>query len=113
MLGGAVGVGLQIVSVALGVGVVIAQSAVLFTVLKVAGALVLVWLGVQSIRHRNEFGEGELDPVTPRTRRCWSTTAPGAASGPIGAVPERCTAVPTRAASTRQPTRPQTEERAP
>ncbi|MFP5290962.1 MAG: LysE family translocator, partial [Actinomycetes bacterium] len=54
--------------VALGVGVVIAQSAVLFTVLKVAGALVLVWLGVQSIRHRNEFGEGELDPVTPRTR---------------------------------------------
>lgn len=68
VLGGAVGVGLQIVSVALGVGVVIAQSAVLFTVLKVAGALVLVWLGVQSIRHRNEFGEGELDPVTPRTR---------------------------------------------
>ncbi|WP_317451281.1 LysE family translocator [Microcella alkalica] len=68
VLGGAVGVGLQIVSVALGVGVVIAQSAVLFTVLKVAGALVLVWLGVQSIRHRSEFGEGELDPVTPRTR---------------------------------------------
>lgn len=68
VLGGAVGVGLQIISVALGVGVVIAQSELLFTVLKIAGALVLVWLGIQSIRHRNEFGESELDPVTPRTR---------------------------------------------
>lgn len=67
VLGGALGVGLQIVSVAVGVGVVIAQSELLFTVLKIAGALVLVWLGVQSIRHRNEFGEQELDPVTPRT----------------------------------------------
>lgn len=67
VLGGALGVGLQIVSVALGVGVVIAQSELLFTILKIAGALVLVWLGVQSIRHRNEFGEQELDPVTPRT----------------------------------------------
>ncbi|MDO8337069.1 MAG: LysE family translocator [Microcella sp.] len=66
VLGGALGVGLQIVSVAFGVGVVIAQSELLFTVLKIVGALVLVWLGVQSIRHRNEFGEEELDPVTPR-----------------------------------------------
>lgn len=66
VLGGALGVGLQIVSVAFGVGVVIAQSELLFTVLKIAGALVLVWLGVQSIRHRNEFGDEELDPVTPR-----------------------------------------------
>ncbi len=66
VLGGALGVGLQIVSVAFGVGVVIAQSELLFSVLKIAGALVLVWLGVQSIRHRNEFGEEELDPVTPR-----------------------------------------------
>lgn len=68
VLGGAVGVGLQIVSVAFGVGVVIAQSELLFTVLKIAGALVLVWLGIQSIRHRGDFGDDELDPVTPRTR---------------------------------------------
>ncbi|GAA1689766.1 LysE family translocator [Microcella alkalica] len=68
VLGGAAGVGLQIVSVAFGVGVAIAQSELLFTALKIAGALVLVWLGVQSIRHRNDFGEEELDPVTPRAR---------------------------------------------
>ena len=38
--------------VALGVGGVIAASAALFTVLKVAGALYLMYLGVQAIRHR-------------------------------------------------------------
>ena len=67
VLGGAAGVGLQIVSVSLGVGVVIAQSEALFTVLKIAGALVLVWLGAQSIRHRHAFGaDDEMDPVSPR-----------------------------------------------
>jgi threonine/homoserine/homoserine lactone efflux protein len=65
VVGGAAGVGLQIVSVALGVGVIIAQSEALFTALKIAGALVLVWLGIQSIRHRRNFGETELDPVRP------------------------------------------------
>ncbi len=40
--------------VAAGVGVLIAQSLVLFTVLKVAGALYLVYLGVQAIRHRRD-----------------------------------------------------------
>jgi threonine/homoserine/homoserine lactone efflux protein len=65
VLGGVFGVSMQIVSVALGVGVVIAQSELLFTALKIAGALVLVWLGLQAIRHRNDFGEAELDPVIP------------------------------------------------
>lgn len=66
VLGGAAGVGLQIVSVSLGVGVVIAQSEALFTALKIAGALVLVWLGAQSIRHRHAFGGDDMDPVSPR-----------------------------------------------
>lgn len=68
VLGAACGGALQIVAVAAGLGVLVAQSEVLFLALKIVGALVLVWLGIQSIRHRNEFGEGELDPVTPRTR---------------------------------------------
>ncbi|PWD51064.1 lysine transporter LysE [Serinibacter arcticus] len=38
--------------VAVGVGEVVARSAVLFTVLKVAGALYLAYLGIQAIRHR-------------------------------------------------------------
>lgn len=67
VLGSALGVSLQIVAVALGVGVVITQSELLFTLLKVAGALVLAWLGVQSIRHRADLDDAEIDPVAPRT----------------------------------------------
>jgi len=40
--------------VAIGVGGVIAQSVVLFTILKVAGSLYLVYLGIQAIRHRKD-----------------------------------------------------------
>lgn len=40
--------------VALGVGAIIAQSAILFTVIKLAGSAYLIWLGIQAIRHRND-----------------------------------------------------------
>lgn len=40
--------------VAFGVGAVIAQSVALFTGLKIAGALYLVYLGIQAIRHRKD-----------------------------------------------------------
>ena len=42
----------QIAAVALGVGVVLAQSVLLFSVVKFAGAAYLVYLGIQAIRHR-------------------------------------------------------------
>ncbi|WP_147037826.1 LysE family translocator [Microbacterium aerolatum] len=42
-----------VVAVAFGVGAIVAASAVAFTVIKVVGALYLVWLGIQAIRHRN------------------------------------------------------------
>ena len=38
--------------VAFGLGAVVAESIVVFTVLKFAGAAYLVWLGVQALRHR-------------------------------------------------------------
>jgi threonine/homoserine/homoserine lactone efflux protein len=38
--------------VALGIGAVVAQSIVVFTIIKFAGAAYLVYLGVQAIRHR-------------------------------------------------------------
>ena len=38
--------------VAVGVGGLVAQSIVLFTILKVVGSLYLVYLGIQAIRHR-------------------------------------------------------------
>lgn len=43
-----------VVLVAFGVGAVIAQSVVLFTVLRVLGALYLGYLGIQAIRHRKD-----------------------------------------------------------
>ncbi|MBD3942153.1 LysE family translocator [Microbacterium sp. NEAU-LLC] len=52
VLGNALGLLPVIGLVALGVGGIVAQSVVLFTILKVAGALYLMYLGVQAIRHR-------------------------------------------------------------
>jgi threonine/homoserine/homoserine lactone efflux protein len=42
----------QIAAVAVGVGVVLAQSLLLFSAVKFAGAAYLVYLGIQAIRHR-------------------------------------------------------------
>jgi len=52
VLGNALGFVVQIAAIALGLGALIERSLVLFTVIKVCGALFLVYLGVQAIRHR-------------------------------------------------------------
>jgi threonine/homoserine/homoserine lactone efflux protein len=41
-----------IASLALGIGALVAQSIVVFTIIEFAGAAYLVYLGVQAIRHR-------------------------------------------------------------
>ncbi len=41
-----------IVAVAVGVGAIVAQSLILFTIIKFAGAAYLVYLGIQAVRHR-------------------------------------------------------------
>jgi threonine/homoserine/homoserine lactone efflux protein len=57
VLGNALGLLPVIALVALGVGGVVAQSVVLFTIVKIAGAGYLVFLGVQAIRHRHRAAE--------------------------------------------------------
>lgn len=52
VLGNALGELVQIAAVALGVGVVLAQSVTLFAIVKFAGAAYLVYLGIQAVRHR-------------------------------------------------------------
>ncbi len=51
-LGGQIGVYAQVAAVALGIGALVERSVTLFTVIKLAGAGYLVYLGVQGIRHR-------------------------------------------------------------
>ena len=53
-LGNALGVLLQVLAIAVGLGAVVAASATAYTVLKIAGAAYVVWLGVQAIRHRGD-----------------------------------------------------------
>ena len=55
VLGNAAGVGVQIVAVSLGVGVLIASSPVFFGLVKIAGSLFLVYLGIDGIRHRKDL----------------------------------------------------------
>lgn len=68
--GNAAGVYLQVIAVAFGVGALVEQSVVAFTVLKFVGAAYLIYLGVQGMRHRHEI-EGTLPSDMPvsRTRR--------------------------------------------
>lgn len=52
VIGNAIGVYLQIVALAVGLGALIAASVTAFLVLKLAGAAYVVFLGIQAIRHR-------------------------------------------------------------
>lgn len=54
VLGNAAGTVPAAVAVALGVGAIVAASAVALTAIKVVGGAYLIWLGVQAIRHRHE-----------------------------------------------------------
>jgi threonine/homoserine/homoserine lactone efflux protein len=53
--------------VALGLGVVVEESIVVFQVLKLAGAAYLVYLGVEAVRHRKEFLRPDQGPTSSRT----------------------------------------------
>jgi len=55
--GNTVGAFTQTVAVAFGLGPLVERSVLLFTVLKLAGAAYLIFLGVQAIRHRHSLAE--------------------------------------------------------
>jgi threonine/homoserine/homoserine lactone efflux protein len=59
VIGNALGMLPLLTLVALGVGALVAQSVVIFTIIKIVGAGYLVYLGIQAIRHRNEVVEQE------------------------------------------------------
>jgi threonine/homoserine/homoserine lactone efflux protein len=55
--GHAMGAYLQLSAVALGAGAIVAASAAAFGVIKMAGAMYLVFLGIQAFRHRRQMSE--------------------------------------------------------
>ncbi|WP_298040393.1 LysE family translocator [uncultured Microbacterium sp.] len=58
VVGNALGTVPAVVAVAFGVGAIVASSVAAFTVIKIAGAIYLVYLGVQAIRHRHAHVPG-------------------------------------------------------
>jgi threonine/homoserine/homoserine lactone efflux protein len=73
VVGNALGTIPAVVAVAFGVGAIVASSVVAFTIVKLAGALYLVWLGIQAIRHRRDV----RTDGTVRPRSSWSLLRQG------------------------------------
>jgi threonine/homoserine/homoserine lactone efflux protein len=63
--GNELGLCVQVVAVAFGVGAVVERSAEIITAVKLAGAGYLAYLGVQAIRHRRSMAEALTARVTP------------------------------------------------
>ncbi|MGI8446407.1 MAG: LysE family translocator [Streptosporangiaceae bacterium] len=80
--GGQIGVYLQVVAVAFGVGALVERSVVIFTVIKLAGAAYLVCLGVQAIRHRGSLRAALGVAAQPRSlgRILWDGIVVGASN---------------------------------
>ncbi|MGX5695483.1 LysE family translocator [Agromyces soli] len=75
VVGNALGMLPLVAAVALGVGVIVAQSVVLFTAIKIAGALYLAYLGIQAIRHRADASAAVTGRVARRSP--WRLLAEG------------------------------------
>lgn len=60
VVGNALGTIPAVLAVAFGVGAIVASSIEAFTVIKIAGAMYLVWLGIQAIRHRRDAAAGAV-----------------------------------------------------
>jgi threonine/homoserine/homoserine lactone efflux protein len=69
VLGGQLGVYVQVIAVALGVGALVQESVAVFTVIRLAGAGYLIFLGVQAIRHRRSLAAMLAGTVGPASTR--------------------------------------------
>ena len=67
VLGNSLGALVAAVAVAVGVGYIVAESVVVFTIVKIAGAAYLIYLGIQAIRHRKTHAAAAVDarPAAP------------------------------------------------
>lgn len=66
--------------VAIGLGSILQRSAQVFLVVKLAGAVYLVWLGIRAFRHRKELASA-LDAAVPPQRGGWRSAWDGLVVG--------------------------------
>jgi threonine/homoserine/homoserine lactone efflux protein len=69
VVGNSAGVYVQVIAVAFGLGALVQESIEAFTIVKLCGAAYLVYLGVQSVRHRRSLGAALGAPVAPKVLR--------------------------------------------
>jgi threonine/homoserine/homoserine lactone efflux protein len=65
--------------VAVGLGTLLQRSAEAFVIVKIAGALYLIWLGIHAIRHRKSLAEAMAVAAPPREG--WRAARDGAVVG--------------------------------
>lgn len=81
VIGNAGGLLVQVVGVAVGLGALVAASATAFTVLKMAGAVYVVYLGVQAIRHRADARAALEARADVRRTTAWGSVRTGMVVG--------------------------------
>jgi threonine/homoserine/homoserine lactone efflux protein len=69
VVGNATGLYVQVMAVSLGVGAIVEQSIAAFTIIKLAGAAYLIYLGVQAIRHRRSLAQALNVAIEPKATR--------------------------------------------
>ena len=75
VVGNAFGVYVQVMAVAFGIGAIVERSIAVFTVIKLAGAAYLIFLGIQAIRHRHALRDVFAVSGDPKTM--WRVLAEG------------------------------------
>jgi threonine/homoserine/homoserine lactone efflux protein len=78
-LGHAAGNYMVAASVAVGLGALLQRSVEAFVIVKIAGALYLIWLGVHAIRHRKSLADAMAVATPPREG--WRAARDGAVVG--------------------------------
>lgn len=81
VLGNALGLLVQVVCVAVGLGALVAASATAFTILRMAGALYVAYLGIQAIRHRADARVALEARVAARRTTSWRSVRTGLVVG--------------------------------
>lgn len=67
--GNAAGAYAQVLLVAIGIGAIVERSIAVFTAVKLLGALYLIWLGIQTFRHRRDASHIDTTLVIARSTR--------------------------------------------